>query len=135
MVAPQSFIKALQHEPIACGAPACPGQVECVEVSQHQDRVKTYHVQCLLCGWEEQVRGYEELGQPWATAENLKRLSMSTCSTSNPSVLMIQLPLCLPNCPILGEGPGIVSPVITADVRLRLIGFPKIRSGNDRLFS
>ena len=69
MVAPQSFIRALQHEPIACGVSACPGQVECVEVSQHQDRVKTYHVQCLLCGWEEQVRGYEELGQPWADAE------------------------------------------------------------------
>lgn len=69
MVAPQSFIRALQREPIACGASACPGQVECVEVSHYQDRVKSFHVQCLLCGWEEQLRGYEDLGQPWGDAD------------------------------------------------------------------
>lgn len=69
MVVPESFIQALQHEPIACDTPSCPGQVECVEVSHHQDRVKAYHVQCLLCGWEDHVRGHEELGQPWETAE------------------------------------------------------------------
>ena len=69
MVAPDTFIKALQHEPIACPTSSCPGQVECVEVSHPQDRVKTFHVRCILCGWEDHVRGYEELSRPWDAAE------------------------------------------------------------------
>jgi len=69
MEAPETFIKALQHAPIPCQTPSCPGQVDCTEVSHHQDRVKSFHVQCALCGWEKQVRGCEESGRPWESAE------------------------------------------------------------------
>ena len=69
MGAPESFIKALQHEPMACGTSSCVGQVECMEVSHPHDRVKTFHVHCLLCGWEDHVRGFEEIGKSWEEAE------------------------------------------------------------------
>ncbi|MDT7042131.1 hypothetical protein [Candidatus Nitronereus thalassa] len=69
MGAPESFIKALQHEPIACGTSSCAGQVECVEVSHPHDRVKTFQVHCLLCGWEDHLRGFEEIGKSWEEAE------------------------------------------------------------------
>ena len=69
MAAPDAFIKALQHEPIACPGSACSGHVACIEVSHSQDRVKSYQLRCDACGWEDRIRGYDDNATEWEEAE------------------------------------------------------------------
>ena len=69
MAAPDLFIKAVQHEPITCPASNCAGYVECIDVSQAHDRIKTFHLHCLICGREENIQGHEDHGIPWNEAE------------------------------------------------------------------
>ena len=69
MAAPESFIKAVQHELIPCAADGCPAYVDCADVSQPQDRIKTFHLQCKVCGFEDYLRGQEDSAIPWAEAE------------------------------------------------------------------
>ena len=69
MAAPEIFIKAVQHEPIWCTLSNCGGPVECIDVSQVQDRVKSFQLACTLCGWHSYVRGQEDHGIPWDEAE------------------------------------------------------------------
>lgn len=65
MTAPDAFIKSLQHEHIACPRAACPGDVHCAEVSSPQDRVKTYHLRCEVCGCDERVGGVDGGAAEW----------------------------------------------------------------------
>ncbi len=69
MTAPDAFIKALRHEPITCLQGACPGHVDCTEVSHPHARVKSYRLRCDTCGWEERVRGQEETASQWDGGE------------------------------------------------------------------
>ena len=69
MAAPETFIKALQHEPITCPRTACAAPVDCTEVSSPQERVKTYHLRCEVCGWDERVGGAEDGAAQWDEAE------------------------------------------------------------------
>lgn len=69
MAAPDAFIKALRHEPMACPRADCSGHVDCTEVSLPQERVKAYRLRCDLCGWEERIRGQEEAASQWEEAE------------------------------------------------------------------
>jgi hypothetical protein len=62
------FVRALQHEPIPCGTPACPGPVDTTDLSQLHDRIKTYHVRCQRCGWEERIAGCGPQSPPWDEA-------------------------------------------------------------------
>ncbi len=61
----QQFVKALQHEPVACARPGCPGPVEAADFSQLRDRVKTFGLKCETCGWEDRLTGREQLTPPW----------------------------------------------------------------------
>jgi len=69
MAAPDAFIKALRHEPITCFRGACPGHVDCAEVSLPQERVKSYRLRCDVCDWEECIRGHEDGASQWEEAE------------------------------------------------------------------
>ena len=48
----QQFVQALQHEPVSCAKPGCPGPVEIRDLSQLHDRVKTFQLKCEKCGFE-----------------------------------------------------------------------------------
>jgi len=67
-VAHREFIRALQHEPIACRRTGCPGPVEVTDLSQVRDRVKTFALRCQRCGWEDRLTGREEPVPPWDDA-------------------------------------------------------------------
>jgi hypothetical protein len=67
----QQFVNALQHEPIPCGTPQCPGPVEIKDNSQLQDRVKSFEAKCLRCGWTDRLHGREQLSPPWDDASLL----------------------------------------------------------------
>lgn len=69
MAAPDAFLKALRHEPITCLQGACPGHVDCAEVSLPQERVKSYRLRCDVCGWEECIRGREDGASQWEETE------------------------------------------------------------------
>lgn len=69
MAAPESFIKAVQHEPIPCSSSDCSGYVDCVDISQPQDRIKTFHLHCMVCGVDSYLQGQEDSTSPWAEAE------------------------------------------------------------------
>ena len=69
MAAPENFVKALQHEPIPCATLTCRGYVDCTDMSQAHDRIKTFHLHCTVCGWEDHVHGLDEPGMPWSEAE------------------------------------------------------------------
>ena len=59
------FIKALQHEPITCATPGCPGPVETTDLSHLRDRVKTFELACRQCGRHDRVGGKESTMPPW----------------------------------------------------------------------
>ncbi len=61
----QQFVKALQHEPIACGRAGCPGPVQTTDLSHLPDRVKVFELRCERCGWQDRLAGREELEPPW----------------------------------------------------------------------
>ncbi|HEX2056326.1 MAG TPA: hypothetical protein VHF07_07520 [Nitrospiraceae bacterium] len=67
----QLFVRALQHEPVACGQPGCPGPVDTVDLSQTRDRLKTFDVRCRRCGWHAQLKGREQVVPPWDEASLL----------------------------------------------------------------
>jgi len=66
--APPHFIQALQHEHLSCASPSCSGPVEVHDLSQVRDRVKTFEVKCLRCGWQSKLTGKEQLTPPWDDA-------------------------------------------------------------------
>ena len=68
-IAPDSFIKALQHEPILCRGDGCFRYVDCVDVTPPHERVKSFHLHCPTCGWDDCVQGHEEGTGPWGEAE------------------------------------------------------------------
>ena len=61
----QQFVRALQHEPVSCATPGCPGPVETRDLSQLHDRVKTFELKCEKCGKEDRLTGREQLTPPW----------------------------------------------------------------------
>lgn len=61
----QQFVQALQHEPVSCAKPGCPGPVETQDLSQLRDRVKTFELQCETCGRQDRLTGREQLTPPW----------------------------------------------------------------------
>lgn len=70
-LAHERFIRALQREPIPCGAPGCEGLVEVTDLSQSYDRVKTFRLTCTRCGWHERVAGRPSPSPPWDEASLL----------------------------------------------------------------
>jgi hypothetical protein len=67
----QQFVKALQHEPLTCERPRCPGPVETVDLSQTRDRIKTFEARCQRCGWQVRIQGREQLQPDWDEASLL----------------------------------------------------------------
>jgi hypothetical protein len=67
----QLFMRALQHEPVPCGQPGCPGPVDIADLSQTRDRLKTFDVRCRRCDWHAQLKGREQLVPPWDEASLL----------------------------------------------------------------
>jgi len=61
----QRFVRALQHESVACGRAGCPGPVETADLSQTRDRLKTFEVRCRQCGWHVRLTGREQLSPQW----------------------------------------------------------------------
>ena len=61
----QQFVRALQHEPVACMTPGCPGPVETEELSQGRDRVKVFRLHCTRCGQQQQISGSGACEPPW----------------------------------------------------------------------
>jgi hypothetical protein len=70
-IAHHQFVNALQHEPIPCGNPGCPGSVDTNDLSQIHDRVKTFGLTCQRCGWHARLRGMESPIPPWDDASLL----------------------------------------------------------------
>ena len=70
--APESFIKALQKNPVSCQTTGCKGPVEAVETSQRHDRIKSFNLRCETCGWTETITGREQLEPPWDDASLLE---------------------------------------------------------------
>ena len=68
----ERFIKALQHDHLACGAAGCGERVQIVDLSQSYDRVKTFRLTCPRCGWLGRVAGKESLEPPWDNAALLE---------------------------------------------------------------
>ena len=64
----QQFIHALQREPVACGNTGCPGLSEVEDISSPQDRIKTFRLRCVACGWEGRLTGQAQLTPPWDDA-------------------------------------------------------------------
>jgi len=62
------FVRALQHETIACETPGCPGPLDVTDLSQTRDRVKTFGLHCPHCGAERRLGGRENHGAPWDEA-------------------------------------------------------------------
>ena len=67
----RQFVRALQHESVACGRPGCPGPVDTVDLSQTRDRLKTFDARCRQCGWHAQLTGREQLFPAWDEASLL----------------------------------------------------------------
>ena len=65
------FIKALQHESVPCHQPGCPGPMDVTDLSQIQDRVKTFGLHCPHCHWEGRLSGQEHTDPPWDDASLL----------------------------------------------------------------
>jgi hypothetical protein len=92
------FVKALQHEPIPCGAPICHAHVETVELSKVRDRIKTFQFHCPECGWEDTISGREDVVPPWDDAmllvmadEHLMH-QQPLCPFDNTPIVFISLP-------------------------------------------
>ncbi|MGH7233043.1 MAG: hypothetical protein ACREJU_17050 [Nitrospiraceae bacterium] len=66
-----SFVRALQHEPIPCATSGCRGPVDIVDLSQFRDRVKMFELTCQSCGWCTRLTGCESLSPPWDDASLL----------------------------------------------------------------
>jgi len=67
----EQFVRALQHEPVPCGRPGCPGPVEFLDLSQSYDRVKSFQCRCQTCGWTARLEGSETQTPPWDDASLL----------------------------------------------------------------
>ncbi|MBI5854489.1 MAG: hypothetical protein HZB35_04520 [Nitrospirae bacterium] len=65
------FVRALQHEPLPCSRPQCPGPVQATDASQVHDRVKRFHLHCERCGHDSEMTGREQLTPPWDDAAML----------------------------------------------------------------
>jgi hypothetical protein len=64
----RQFVSALQHEPVGCGQPGCPGPVDIVDLSHTRDRLKAFDARCRQCGWHARLAGKEQLLPPWDEA-------------------------------------------------------------------
>lgn len=62
------FVKALQHEHISCLRQGCSGSIEITDLSQLNDRIKTFQLKCERCGWQERVSGVYSVTPPWDEA-------------------------------------------------------------------
>ncbi len=65
------FVRALQHEPLPCSRPQCPGPVQATDASQVHDRVKRFHLHCEHCDDNSELGGTEQLTPPWDDASLL----------------------------------------------------------------
>ena len=59
------FIQALHKLPVTCESPNCVCSVEVTDISQKADRVKTFHLQCSSCHWEQTLSGCLQVDPPW----------------------------------------------------------------------
>ena len=66
--APTPFLQALHHASVQCVTSNCPGSVTVVDLSQREDRVKTFSFQCDRCSWNEEISGELEVDPPWDEA-------------------------------------------------------------------
>jgi hypothetical protein len=63
--APQSFVQAIHKQSVSCGINSCRGSVEVIDVSQPDERVKTFQLQCASCHWESIISGCLQVDPPW----------------------------------------------------------------------
>lgn len=63
--APAAFIHALHKQPVICAGPDCSCSVEVKDISRPSDRVKTFHLQCSSCHWEQTMSGCLQVDPPW----------------------------------------------------------------------
>jgi hypothetical protein len=94
----EQFVHALQHEPVPCSTPACPGPVETLDLSQSYDRVKTFQCRCQACGWTGRVEGKLLAAPPWddaallAMAEEHMLHQQPICPFDDTPVVFTSLP-------------------------------------------
>jgi len=62
------FVQALQHEHLTCAKPGCGGPMHTTDLSQPQERIKTYEAECERCGGKERLSGKETLTPGWDEA-------------------------------------------------------------------
>lgn len=92
------FVLALQHEPVACGRPGCPGPVEVLDTSRLQDRVKSFSFACTCCNWNERTGGTITLTPPWDEAAVLMMAEahllheQPSCPFDNTPIVFTSLP-------------------------------------------
>lgn len=96
--AQQRFVSALQHEPIACDKAGCQDPVEVLDLSQTRDRIKTFELTCLKCGWQTRLTGVEALDPRWDEASLLVMADehlmhqQPTCPNDGIPVIFTSLP-------------------------------------------
>lgn len=63
--APEAFIQILHKRPVACGISGCSGPVAVEELSLPTDRVKSFHLTCEQCEWQDTITGDRQVDPPW----------------------------------------------------------------------
>ena len=63
--APAAFLRVLHQQPVTCEGSDCSCSVEVRDISQPADRVKTFHLRCSACHWEQTISGSLQLDPPW----------------------------------------------------------------------